>query len=217
MNAAASEETLRVTDRQLELLRTVRGWVLEHQRMPSVREVANVLGRSPSTIQQHLRALERRGYLRRDGSAHGITLLVSDEVLGLAGGGGGLPLKGSLRPGQLLIRAAVPYDRVRIGGTWEAGDYVIRVDGDALAPEGIFKNDLLVIRPGGDTGEEPALIEFSNGIATVKRVLTGRGGRPALAPATPRIDRRRGRRPPLPMTVLGRVLEVVRRFESELS
>lgn len=211
---AETAETLRVTDRQLELLRAVRGWVMDHQRMPSVREIARQLDRSPSTVQQHLRALERRGYLKRDGSAHGLTLLVSDEALGLAGGGAGLPVKASLRPGQMLIRAQAPYPRIRIGGNWESGDFVLRVDGDALAPEGIYKDDLLVIRPGSDAGEAPALIEFSNGIATVKRVLQGRGGRPALAPATPRIDRRRGRRPPLPMTILGRVVEVVRRFES---
>jgi repressor LexA len=213
-DSAAPEETLRVTDRQLELLRAVRGWILEHQRMPSVRELARTLSRSPSTVQQHLRALERRGYIRRDGSAHGLTLLVSDKALGLTGGGGaGLPIKGSLRPGQNLIREQAPYPRIRIGGTWETGDYVLRIDGDALAPEGIFKDDLLVIRPGGSGGESPLLIEFSNGIATVKRILKGRGGHPALAPATPRIDRRRGRRPPLALTVLGRVVEVIRRFD----
>lgn len=213
-DSPAPQETLRVTDRQLELLRAVRAWILEHQRMPSVREIARALGRSPSTIQQHLRALERRGYIRRDGSAHGLTLLVSDEALGLAGGAGaGLPIKGSLRPGQGLVRSPPPYPRMRIGGTWETGDYVLRIDGDALAPEGIFKDDLVVVRPGGSDDERPALIEFNNGIATIKRILTGRGGHPALAPATPRIDRRRGRRPPLPLTVLGRVVEVIRRFE----
>ena len=215
MDDDTAEETLRVTDRQLELLRTVRSWVLEHQRMPSVRELARTLSRSPSTGQQHLRALDRRGYIRRDGSAHGLSLLVSDATLGLAGGGAGLLIKASLRPGQTLIPCPMPYERVQQGGTWETGDYVVRVDGDALAPEGIFKNDLLVIRPGNDGSEAPSLIEFSNGIATVKRVLQGRGGRPALAPATPRVDRRRGRRPPLPMTVLGRVIEVVRRFDEE--
>lgn len=184
--------------------------------MPSVRELASALDRSPSTIQQHLRALERRGYLERDGSAHGLKLLVDDERLGLEGSGASLAIRAELRPGGTLLRLLPPFERVKVGGEWTSGDYVIRVEGDALGPEGILQGDLLVIRPGPARGEDPALLEFANGIATVKRVLGGRNGRQTLAPATPRIDRRRGRRPPLSFTVLGGVLQVVRRFGKPL-
>ena len=212
---SSTEETngpLRVTDRQLEVLRAVRGWVIDRGRMPSVRELASTLSRSPSTVQQHLRALERRGYLERDGSAHGLKLLVDDERLGLEGNGANLPVRAELRPGGSLIRLLPPFERLKVGGEWTNGDFVVRVEGDALSPEGILQGDLLVVRPGTTPGEEPVLLEFLNGIATVKRVLGGRTGRPSLAPATPRIDRRRGRRPPLSFKVLGVVLEVVRRF-----
>lgn len=203
---------LRVTDRQLEVLRAVRGWVLDHGRMPSVRELGASLGRSASTVQQHLRALERRGYLERDGSAHGLRLLVDDVALGLEGSDANLPVRSSLRPGGALTRHLPPFERLKVGGEWGSGDYLVRIGGDALAQEGILKDDLLVIRPGEFDGEWPALLEFANGIATVKRLLRGRAGQVALAPATPRIDRRRGRRPPTDYVVLGRVMEVVRRF-----
>lgn|GEM_PF-2100284 len=208
-----SQGPLRVTDRQLEVLRAVRGWVLDRGRMPSVRELATMLSRSPSTVQQHIRALERRGYIERDGSAHGLRLLVDDERLGLEASGANLPIRAELRPGGSLTHLLPPFERVKIGGDWTTGDFVVRVEGDALTAEGIFQGDLLVIRPGSAQGEEPVLLEFLNGIATVKRVLGGRQGQPALAPATPRIDRRRGRRPPLSFSVLGAVLEVVRRFD----
>lgn len=204
---------LRVTNRQLEVLRAVRGWVLDHGRMPSVRELAGALGRSASTVQQHLRALERRGYLKRDGSSHGLELLVDDERLGLEGAGANLPVRAELRPGGDLSRLLPPFERIQVGGEWTSGDFLVRVQGDALGPEGILKGDLLVIRPGAMDGEGPVLLEFLNGIATVKRVLDGPRGRKSLAPATPRIDRRRGRRPPLGFSVLGAVLQVVRRFD----
>jgi repressor LexA len=210
-----TEGPLRVTDRQLEVLRAVRGWVLDRGRMPSVRELAAMLERSPSTIQQHLRALERRGYLDRDGSAHGLRLLVDDERLGLEGTGASLPVRAELRPGGSLIQLLPPFQRLKIGGEWVGGDYVVRVMGDALGPEGILQGDLLVVRPGEHEGEGPVLLEFLNGIATVKRVLGGKSARASLAPATPRFDRRRGRRPPLGFVVLGAVLEVVRRFGGE--
>ena len=180
--------------------------------MPSVRELGASLGRSASTVQQHLRALERRGYLERDGSAHGLRLLVDDEALGLEGTDANLPVRSSLRPGGALTRHLPPFERLKVGGEWGSGDYLVRIGGDALAQEGILKDDLLVIRPGEFDGEWPALLEFANGIATVKRLLRGRAGQVALAPATPRIDRRRGRRPPASYVVLGRVMEVVRRF-----
>jgi SOS regulatory protein LexA len=48
--------------------------------VPSVRELAARLRKSPTTVFQHLKALERRGYLKGDGSAHGWRLLLTSEL-----------------------------------------------------------------------------------------------------------------------------------------
>ncbi len=182
--------------------------------MPSVRELSDHLGRAPSTIHQHLRALENRGYLQRDGKAHGLKLLVEDRQLGLGEicGGTLLPIKGQLNPGRRLRRSRPPYERLAVGGDTRPGDYVLRVDGGRLEEDGIFDGDLLVIRPGG-AGNQPALVAHLDGTADLKRVVPVRNGMVALAPARPRWDR--GRAPQIAgdVVVQGRLLQVIRRFD----
>jgi len=207
-------ESLQVTGRQLELLQAIRRWALEQGRMPSVRELAEVLGRSPSTIHQHLAALERRGCLTRSGGTHGIKLLVDDRALGLTELGAAilLPVKGIIEPGRSLLRHHPPYRRVSIGGNVQSGDYLLQVGGNRLETEGVFSGDLLVIRPGAANGY-PAVIVFLDGTADIKRVGTLADGTQLLFPAHPRLDRRRGRRRNEPMMVRGRILRVIRNFE----
>jgi repressor LexA len=64
-----------LSKKQLEVLKALEGFARARGHVPSVRELAARLRKSPTTVFQHLKALERRGYLKSDGSAHGWTLL----------------------------------------------------------------------------------------------------------------------------------------------
>lgn len=55
-----------LSPKQKEVLEWIQGYVRTHQTMPSRREIAIGLGlSSPATIQQHIEALEQKGFLRR--------------------------------------------------------------------------------------------------------------------------------------------------------
>lgn len=82
-----------------------------------------------------------------------------------------------------------------------------------METEGIFDGDMLVVRPGPAAGY-PAVLVFIDGTADVKRIGTLPDGTPVLYPPHPRLDRRRGRRRTDPMVVQGKVLRVIRSFES---
>ena len=129
---------LAVTERQLELLRTIRRWSLEHGRMPSIRELAQQLDRSASTIHQHLGALEKRGLIARSGESHGLRLTVPPEALELpeSGAGAMVPLKGFLSPGRRLQRSPTPYPRLSVGGDTRRSDYLLQIVGERLHAEG---------------------------------------------------------------------------------
>ncbi len=212
--SSQSPKILRITGRQLELLRTIRRWSAEHGRMPSVRELGDVLGRSASTIHQHQLALARRGCLERSSHTHGLTLLVDDKQLGLEELGAAilLPLKGIIEPGRSLIRHRAPFRRISVGGGAQSGDYLLQVGGNRLETEGILDGDLLMVRPGPAAGY-PAVLVFIDGTADIKRIGTLPDGTQVLFPPHPRLDRRRGRRRNDPMVVQGRVLQVIRGFE----
>jgi repressor LexA len=51
-----------LTDRQLQILRSVREWIAEHGETPSVRELAEVVGvSSSSSVAYHLRRMREQG------------------------------------------------------------------------------------------------------------------------------------------------------------
>src|SRR5438034_11740489 len=57
-----------LTDRQRQLLEHIATSIRRNGIVPSVREIGQALGmRSPSTVHQHLMALERKGYVKRYG------------------------------------------------------------------------------------------------------------------------------------------------------
>jgi repressor LexA len=206
---------LPVTQRQLELLRVLHRWGKDHGRMPSVRELARLLSRSPSTIHQHLAALERRGLIERDGQANGVKLLVEGTALlpPEPTGGATVPLKGTLAPGRALRRRRPPYPQVPVAVEAKRGDYALQVEGDRLQADGILAGDLLVVRPGTARGM-PALIQALDGTMDVKRVTTLRDGTLGLLSARPGPVNRRGARRAGNIVVQGRVLQVVRSFDS---
>ena len=69
-----------LTDRQHEVLDIIQKSLREKGFPPTLREIAKQMGiRSTNGVNDHLRALERKGYLRReDLKSRGITLEVDD-------------------------------------------------------------------------------------------------------------------------------------------
>ncbi len=122
-----------LSKKQLEVLRALEQFARTRGHIPSVRELALRLRKSPTTVFQHLKALERRGYLKGDGSAHGWKLLLASDPRPLVALGGGLAAEMALEPefetspapvaATEVEEAAVPagYVRVRIAGTIAAG------------------------------------------------------------------------------------------------
>lgn len=69
------------TDRQLEVLRAMFAYQQLHGMPATVRELADILGiGSTNGVNDHLRALERRGLVRhRKGAARGWLALLPQE------------------------------------------------------------------------------------------------------------------------------------------
>lgn len=209
-------DALPVTPRQLELLRALYRWSQRHGRMPSLRELAAELKRSPSTIHQQLTSLERRGCIERTGGSHGIRLLVAADQLTPPEPPAErqVPLKGRLAPGRALRRLKDPYPTVSVGAGVRAGDYALEVEGERLEQDGIFPGDLLLVRPGA-ARSQPALVQFPDGTWDIKRVTTLRdGGLGVIAPRPGPANRRGARRAP-GLVVQGRILRVIRNFDDD--
>ena len=110
-----------LSEKQLNMLRSLKDVSDQLGRMPSIRELASAVGLSKATVFQHLVVLRRKGHIVSDGTGHGIRI-VSDLVKSK-------PLAYVLlRPDGSPFAYALP----RIGG---AGFWVYPFGGEGKTPE----------------------------------------------------------------------------------
>lgn len=65
-----------LTKRQAEVLAVIKGWIEARGKAPTGAEIARKLGYGRGGSRDHILALERKGYIRRDpGVRRGIELI----------------------------------------------------------------------------------------------------------------------------------------------
>lgn len=174
-----------LTHRQRQVLDYVEGFAQEHGYAPSLEEIAEHMGfSSVSNAHQHVTALIRRGYLRRDPNRRR-----SLEVVRPATATGELPLLGYVAAGE-------PIEVVEQQETFglcpemlRRGDFVLRVRGDSMVDEQIRDGDYIVVRAQETARNGQVVVALIGGsAATVKRFYRERRGRVRLQPANPALE-----------------------------
>jgi repressor LexA len=213
-----------LTPRQRRVLEVIREWVERFGYPPSVREIGEAVGlTSTSSVAHQLRALERKGYLRRDPNrprAVGVRPAddapdATEEARDAADGQPGrprpvfVPVVGRIAAGgpvlaEQAIEDVFPLPKEIVG---EGALFLLRVVGDSMVEAAITDGDWVVVRqqPSADNGDiVAAMIDGEATVKTFKR----RDGHVWLLPHNPAYE-------PIPgdeATVLGRVVAVLRRL-----
>lgn len=210
-----AETTTGLTARQEAVLEVIRRSVAERGYPPSVREIGEEVGlTSPSSVAHQLRALERKGMLRRD-EHRPRALVVSDSPtttesgVDLRPGATYVPVLGAIAAGAPLlaeeaIESVFPLPREIVG---DGELFLLRVVGDSMVDAAICDGDWVVVRqqPTGDDGDVVAAM--IDGEATVK-VLSRSDGHVWLLPRNPAYSPIDGDN----AHILGRVVTVLRRL-----
>lgn len=128
-----------LTDRQQEILDLIKS-NLENNGLPPTRaDIARTLGfKSPNAAEQHLRAIEKKGFISiLAGASRGIILNTEEDlgipVIGLVAAGG--PILA-----QENIEKRIPQAQNILSNKV---DYYLRVKGDSMIDVGIYENDLI--------------------------------------------------------------------------
>ncbi|MGH3776863.1 MAG: transcriptional repressor LexA [Pseudonocardiaceae bacterium] len=209
-----------LTPRQRRVLEVIRDWVQRLGYPPSVREIGEAVGlTSTSSVAHQLRALERKGYLRRDPNrprAVGVRPAESAPDTSDTSGDTSarptpifVPVVGRIAAGgPVLAEQAVedvfPLPKEIVG---EGSLFLLRVTGDSMVEAAITDGDWVVVRqqPTAENGDiVAAMIDGEATVKTFKR----RDGHIWLLPHNPAYE-------PIPgdeATVLGRVVAVLRRL-----
>jgi repressor LexA len=199
-----------LTARQQQILDYLVSQLQGKGYAPSVREIAQALGlRSPSTVHQHLTALESKGCIRRHGDRMR-ALEVVDKSLIAAGDSVSLPLVGRVSAGPPSLADEDVEDHIEIPRRLLGdvrGCFLLRVRGDSMTGAGIVPGDIVVVRRQQTASPGEVVVAMLGDEATVKRLATEEGT-PVLLPANPAYLPIRD-----PFQVIGRVIGLVRTYQ----
>lgn len=199
-----------LTDRQRQILRHIALSIHRTGIVPSVREIGQALGmRSPSTVHQHLSALARKGYLRRDGDRMRVLEITDHTTLPDNEKVVSLPLVGRVSAGVPLlaeqhIEEMIPIPRRFVG--WNDESFLLTVRGDSMIGAGIYDGDLVIVRCQSTASPGDIVVALRDDEATVKRLALA-GGRPYLLAENPAYAPIHGA-----FEILGKVVGLLRRY-----
>ncbi|MEU6155494.1 transcriptional repressor LexA [Actinosynnema sp. NPDC047251] len=204
-----------LTLRQRKVLDVIRDWLDRFGYPPSVREIGEAVGlTSTSSVAHQLRALERKGFLRRDPNRpRAVGVLPTEIVTGVDPAArptpAYVPMLGRIAAGgPILAEEAIedvfPLPREIVG---EGEVFLLRVVGDSMVDAAITDGDWVVVRqqPVAENGDVVAAM--IDGEATVK-TFKRRDGHVWLLPHNSAYQPILGDE----ASILGKVVAVLRRL-----
>jgi repressor LexA len=200
------------TERQTRILEVIRDFTEQRGYPPSVREIGERVGlSSSSTVQSHLKSLEKHGLIHRDPTKPRALVAEPDRAQSerREAEHGFLPIVGKVAAGVPITATEnlegefpVPADLAR-----RRGSFMLKVSGDSMIEAAILDGDLIVVSPQPDARNGEIVVAMLDGEATVKRFYR-ESGRVRLQPENRTME-------PIyadDVTVLGRVEAVYRRL-----
>jgi repressor LexA len=173
-----------LTDRQKEVLAFIQESITGRGYPPTLREIGERMGiRSTNGVNDHLKALEKKGYLAREdlksralrplklpharpGSAS-VAHTYSDDTIDV-------PVIGRVAAGQPMLAVENVEDTVKVDrfflGTAPAREvFALRVKGESMIDDGILDGDFIFVRKSLSAEKGDIVVALIDEEATVKR------------------------------------------------
>jgi repressor LexA len=155
------------TVRQQQVLEFVRATLEERGIAPTLEEIATDLGGiSRVSVLDHLRALERKGAIKRkQREARAIEILDPQYTPSR-----GVPLVGTIAAGTPILEASVreEVDLEEFLGV-ESGSFLLRVRGNSMIEDHICDGDLVLVEGGTTARDGETVVAVVGEEATLKR------------------------------------------------
>lgn len=198
-----------LTERQHRVLSFIDAQIRRNGFPPTIREIGRHLGiRSTNGVNDHLNALERKGFIKRQDHKSRTLVVVKggkseparttrlpglEEVSQAHDDLVDVPLLGRVAAGQPILAEEDREDTVRVSsfflgrGSRTEKIFALRVVGESMIDDGIYDGDFLFVKkqPTARAGE--IVVAMIEGEATVKRFFP-EGDRIRFQPANARMD-----------------------------
>jgi repressor LexA len=180
-----------LTQRQRDILDFISASIVERGFPPTLREIGEHFSiRSTNGVNDHLKALEKKGHLRRedlksramrpvlpDGSGEVVPLRRTPSGTGVmdvvnADDMAEIPILGRVAAGQPILAVehatdTVRIDRMLIGSHREV--FGLRIVGESMIEDGIFDGDYVFVKKTAGANPGDIVVAMIEGEATVKR------------------------------------------------
>jgi repressor LexA len=209
-----------LTARQREVLEFVRQFMTKAGYPPTVREIGAHFGFVPRSVFDHLKALERKGYLRRD-PAKSRSLRILEPGLS-ASPYSALPISHSYRELPILGRVAAGeplLSEQNLEGTsvvpqdWVNGDeaFLLKVQGDSMIGAHICPGDQALVRRQSTAENGDIVVALLNDEATIKRIFVRPDGI-VLQPENPAMPSIQVKKNEKSFQIVGKVVGILRKL-----
>ena len=211
-----------LTDRQTMVLRFIQESIVDRGYPPTIREIGERLKiKSTNGVNDHLKALERKGYLARED-------MKSRALRPIDAGPSRAPVR-ELRPSRTVkvpilgrVAAGAPLlavedarDSVEIDSFFLGGDkecFALRIVGESMIEDGIFDGDYIFVKKQSTANRGDIVVALLEDEATCKRYYP-EGDRIRLQPANSAMQPIYVRRSDFKQTsILGVVVGVYRKM-----
>jgi repressor LexA len=160
-----------LTAKQQRVLEVIRSTMRDRGQPPTVREIGQEIGVASScTVQRHLDALVRKGFITRDRYKYR-SIQLADSPFPMFARAMNVPIVGSIAAGAPITAVENIEDTFPLPAEMVGDDtiFMLRVRGDSMIDAGIFDGDLVAVRQQPDAVNGDIVAALLEEEATVKR------------------------------------------------
>ncbi|SVC76216.1 uncharacterized protein METZ01_LOCUS329070 [marine metagenome] len=166
-----------LTSRQKEILQLIRDYLNEKGFPPTRADISRTLGfKSPNAAEQHLRAIEKKGFISiLSGASRGIVLNKEES---------GIPVVGLVAAGNPILAEENIEKRLEVPSNMfsQRADFFLKVKGESMRDVGINEEDLIAVKKSKECKNGDIVVARINNEVTVKTFRTSGEGDVTLEP-----------------------------------
>lgn len=165
-----------LTERQQAILDFINEYVQKNGFPPSVREIGSHFGVYPATVQDHISALQRKGYLQKK-PFQSRTLSVASTSRRAERAGTAIPIVGKVAAGMPLLAQENIEEMIQLPKEWApAGAFLLKVQGNSMEGAHILSGDYVLVHPQETAANGEIVVALIGDEATVKRFYRSERG-----------------------------------------
>ncbi|HOP63211.1 MAG TPA: transcriptional repressor LexA [Spirochaetota bacterium] len=140
--------TKELTDKQQIILNYIREKINESGFPPTVREIGDRFGITVKGAYDHLKAIEKKGYIKTEQNKSRAIVILEDTGTSPSSGGISVPLLGRIAAGSpILAEENIEEYLTFPEGAFGSGDFfALNVSGDSMIEGGILDGDIAIIK-----------------------------------------------------------------------